>query len=80
MLVLSRRLNQSIMIGNDIEITVIDIKGDQIRLGIKAPRSVSVHRSEVYRDIQNENKKAIEAAVTPTDLGKLGDMLKKKLS
>ena len=55
MLVLSRQKNETIMIGDDIEITVVDIRGDKIRLGIVAPREVSVHRKEVYDAIQREN-------------------------
>ena len=54
MLVLTRRLNQSIKIGDDIEVTVIEVRGDQVRLGVSAPRDVSVHRKEVYLQIQSE--------------------------
>ena len=76
MLVLARRINESIMIGDDIEVVVVDIKGDQIKLGIKAPRSVSVHRAEVYKEIQEQNKEAAQSA--PKSLEGLGDLLKKK--
>ncbi len=62
MLVLTRRANQSIIIGNDIVVTVLEIRGDQVRLGITAPRSVSVHREEVYAEIQRENREAAERA------------------
>ena len=55
MLVLARRLNESIMIGDEIEVVVIDIKGDQVKLGIKAPRKVTVHRKEIYQEIKQEN-------------------------
>ena len=58
MLVLTRRANQSIIIGNDIVVTVLEIRGDQVRLGITAPRSVSVHREEVYAEIQREHREA----------------------
>ena len=58
MLVLTRRLNQSIKIGDEIEITVIEVRGDQVRLGVTAPRDVSVHRKEVYLQIQQENRAA----------------------
>lgn len=58
MLVLTRRLNQSIKIGDDVEITVIEVKGDQVRLGIQAPRDLAVHRKEVYQLIQQENRAA----------------------
>lgn len=64
------------MIGDDIEVVVVDIKGDQIKLGIRAPRQVSVHRSEVYREIQEQNKRA--AASAPQSLEGLGDLFKKK--
>ena len=52
MLVLTRRANQSIMIGDDIVVTVLDVRGDQVRIGIKAPRSVDVHREEVFVALQ----------------------------
>ena len=54
MLVLSRQKDESIVIGDDIEITIVDIRGDKVRLGINAPREVSVHRKEVYEAIQRE--------------------------
>lgn len=60
MLVLSRKPNQSIMIGNDVVVTVIEVKGDQVRLGIKAPRSVAVHRDEVAADIRAANEAAAQ--------------------
>ena len=55
MLVLSRRKDETIMVGDDIEISIVDIKGDTVRLGIAAPKSVSVHRKEIYEAIQAEN-------------------------
>lgn len=58
MLALARKVNESIMIGNDIEITVLEIKGDQIKLGAKAPKSVPIYRKELYVQIQEENKQA----------------------
>ena len=54
MLVLSRKKNESVVIGNNITITVVDIRGDRIRLGIEAPKEVAVHRSEVHEAIQKE--------------------------
>lgn len=54
MLVLSRQKDESIMIGDDVEITIVDVRGDKVRLGITAPRSISVHRKEVYEAIQRE--------------------------
>lgn len=58
MLALARKVNESIMIGNDIEIIVLEIKGDQIKLGVKAPKSVPIYRKELYVHIQEENKQA----------------------
>lgn len=78
MLVLARRSNQSIMIGDEIEIIIVDIKGDQVKIGVKAPKNVSVHRTEVYKEIQDENRKAADATILPSELGKLGDMFRKK--
>ncbi len=63
MLVLSRKKDQSIMIGDDIELTVLSIEGDQIKLGIKAPRSVDIQRKEIYIAIQEENTKAASTSV-----------------
>jgi carbon storage regulator len=69
MLVLSRQRDESIIIGDNVQITVVDIRGDKVRLGIVAPAEISVHRKEVYDAIQRENRKA--AAVNPEDLAKL---------
>jgi len=55
MLVLSRQKDQSIMIGDDVEITIVDVRGEKVRLGITAPKAISVHRGEVYDAIQKEN-------------------------
>lgn len=54
MLVLSRQKDESIMIGDDVEITIVDVRGDKVRLGINAPRNVEVHRKEIYLLIQKE--------------------------
>ncbi len=61
MLALSRKKSESIVIGNDIEITVLDIKGDQVKLGITAPKSVPVYRKEVYVQIKDANMAASES-------------------
>lgn len=58
MLVLTRRANQSIVIGNDVVVTVLDVRGDQVRIGIKAPRSVTVHREEVWAELERANRAA----------------------
>ena len=70
MLVLSRHRDESIMIGDDIVITIVDIRGDKVRLGINAPRDIMVHRKEVYEAIRRENRAA--AQVKPEDLSGLG--------
>ncbi len=54
MLVLSRQKDESIVIGDDVEITIVDVRGDKVRLGINAPREISVHRKEIYQAIQRE--------------------------
>lgn len=61
MLILSRRSNETLVIGNNISITVLGIQGNQVRIGINAPKEVSVHREEVYLRIQDENNALIEA-------------------
>jgi carbon storage regulator len=61
-LVLTRRANQSIMIGADIVVTVLEVRGDQVRIGIDAPRSVSVHREEVFRELEAANRAAASPA------------------
>ena len=58
MLVLTRKKGESIQIGNDIEITITQIKGYQVKIGIKAPKNVEIHRKEVWLEIQDENKAA----------------------
>ena len=66
MLVLSRQRDESIMIGDNVQITIVDIRGDKVRLGIVAPSEIPVHRKEVYDAIQRENRKA--AGVSKEDL------------
>ena len=56
MLVLSRQRDESIMIGDDVEIVIVDVRGDKVRLGITAPKSIPVHRREVYDAIQREKR------------------------
>jgi carbon storage regulator len=62
MLVLSRQRDESIMIGDDIEITIVDIRGGKVRIGINAPKSVSVHRKEIYQAIQKEKEQGTPQA------------------
>lgn len=56
MLVLSRQKDESIMVGDDVEITIVDVRGDKVRLGITAPKAIAVHRKEVYETIQREKE------------------------
>ncbi len=83
MLVLSRRRDETIMIGDEVEITVVDIRGDTVRLGINAPRNVSVHRKEIYDAIQAEMMVAAtetaQSVPNQSSVGNLlGSMLKQK--
>ena len=72
MLVLSRHRDESIMIGDNIVVTIVDIRGDKVRLGIDAPQDIPVHRQEVYEAIQRENRKASQLRSTETrNLGKM---------
>jgi carbon storage regulator len=68
MLVLSRKKGESIMIGNDIELTVLSVEGETVRLGIAAPRVVSIYRREIYDQIQKENREAIVVSLNIDDL------------
>lgn len=66
MLVLTRKVNQSIIIGDDVEVVVLEVRGEQVRLGIKAPKTVAVHRKEVYDQIRDENIAASD--INPDDI------------
>lgn len=76
MLVLTRSPNQTIMIGDQIEITIVEVRGDKVRIGINAPIEVRVHRKEVYLAIQQANIEAAKAA--PADLAALAQLTKPK--
>lgn len=71
MLVLSRHRDESIMIGDDVVVTIVDIRGDKVRLGIDAPQDIPVHRQEVYEAIKRENRKANH--IQPSELRGLKD-------
>jgi carbon storage regulator len=73
MLVLTRRTQQSIMIGKDVVITVLEVRGDQVRLGVSAPRDVAVHREEVFLELQDANKSA--ASPSAEAISALGSLL-----
>ncbi|MEC2077888.1 carbon storage regulator CsrA [Metabacillus fastidiosus] len=68
MLVLTRRINEGIKIGDDIEITVLSISGDQIKLGINAPKNIEIHRKEIYLSIQESNNEAASISKNVLDL------------
>lgn len=77
MLVLSRKINEKILLGEDIEIVVVAVAGDNVRLGIKAPRDVKILRSEVYEEVQKQNIEA--AAAANLDDGVIADKLRQML-
>ncbi len=76
MLALARKVNESIIINDDIEVTILEIKGDQVKVGIKAPKSVPVYRKELYLQIQEANEEAVKTAVKTADLAALSELLK----
>ena len=78
MLILTRKLGEKITIGDEITITLIEIKGSQVKLGIEAPRSVSIHRQEIYEKIREENLGSSE--VLTSDLSRAVSLLRKNKS
>jgi len=76
MLILTRKLGESITIGDDIKIQVLEIKGKQVRLGIQAPKKYTIHREEIYQRIQDENKLA--AQQSPLSLKNISEIWKKR--
>lgn len=72
MLALARKVNESIIINDDIEVTILEIKGDQVKVGVKAPKSVPIYRKELYLQIQEANAEAVKVA----DPSALSELLK----
>ncbi len=62
MLVLARKPGESVVIGNDVVITILEVRGGQVRIGVDAPRSIQVHREEVYREVSRANAEAVASA------------------
>ena len=75
MLILTRKTNEKIKIGNEITLSIIEIKGEQVKIGVEAPKEVKVFRQEVFNAIQNENR---AAATSLESIGALSDLFKKK--
>ena len=71
MLALSRKKNEALVVNNNIEITILDIKGDQVKIGINAPKSVPIYRKEIYVQIQEANKEAVAGGASLEDLKKV---------
>lgn len=71
MLVLTRKKDETIVIGDDIEITIVDVQGDNVRIGINAPKAITIYRKEIYEEIQAENRQAAR------NLSKVKDNLQK---
>ncbi len=78
MLVLTRKINESIMIGDEVEIFVVAVLGDQVKIGIRAPKSVPVYRKEIYEEIQRENVRAAQQSTERSALDLAADLLKGK--
>ncbi|NQZ70027.1 MAG: carbon storage regulator CsrA [Lentisphaeria bacterium] len=80
MLILMRRCEESIMIGNNIEIKVLKIQGNQVHIGIQAPREITVYRHEIWQQLLDENRKALqqETKLTPENIGGFKKLLKRK--
>jgi carbon storage regulator len=76
LLILTRKVGESIAIGDDIQVSVVEIKGTQVKLGIRAPKDVTVHREEIYLKIQEENRRA--AQVSKEALVSVEDLILKK--
>jgi len=71
MLVLTRKKGETIIIGDSIKVSIVDVQGDSVRIGIMAPKEVSIYRQELYEEIQAENRKATDLSVLKTELAKM---------
>jgi carbon storage regulator len=68
MLILTRRVGETVMIGNEVTVTVLGVKGNQVRIGVNAPKDVAVHREEIYERIKREEDRGSQSAVPPTKI------------
>lgn len=75
MLVLTRKKSESIIIDNEIEVVILEVNGDQVKIGINAPKEIPVLRKEIYQAVKEENKAALE--FSPSDINKLAEIIKK---
>ena len=76
MLILTRKIGEAVAIGDDIQISIVEVKGTQVKLGIQAPKSIEVHREEIYQKIQEENRRA--ALVSKDVLGAAEELVLNK--
>ena len=76
MLILTRKVGEAVAIGDDIQVSIVEVKGTQVKLGIQAPKNIEVHREEIYQKIQEENRRA--ALVSKDILGAAQDLMLKK--
>ena len=76
LLILTRKVGEAVAIGDDIQISIVEIKGTQVKLGIQAPKNIEVHREEIYQKIQEENRRA--ALVSKDALGAVEDLVRNK--
>ena len=74
MLARSRKKNEALVINNNVEVTILEIKGDQVKIGIEAPREVPVYRKEVYLQIQQSNKEAMDNAISQENMDALKNL------
>ncbi len=75
MLILTRRAGETLMIGDDVSITILGVKGNQVRIGVNAPKTVSVHREEIYQRIQREKNQQVGGDVVFNDEDNLGNQI-----